>query len=374
MVGTTKPRREKRATPRKMDQRTCVNVIFSTIYIEPIIFIIMSFHTFVPAEFHHELVDMSYDDQLMYLYEIVVAPVYLRPGLGSRDFKDVFEVSISSVCHIKIQTYIDEIKRMRAEHDEEDLINEYTKETIKKFFEYRGSSWLGYTDEYAWGEILKKAENEDMIVEIIARLKMYWSDVQYVQSAIDAFYNKASEKMKERIAKKEDEIKKFKINFNAKQKINRARFKMSFLRKSPELKFILQFRRIVEDKEVLEGIDQETAKEVWDDSRKYYKTIFDSNDYGKQVEELIKMYNRKKIKGRLVLYEILKDDSTWKGEIRRSTEDADNLAYFRKMTENSEIERKRRVEQVKKQRARESARESAEFKRKTEEAMRKMYN
>jgi hypothetical protein len=199
---------------------------------------------------------------------------------------------------------------------------------------------------------------------------MYWSGIEDVKSTIDAFDKKASKQMKERIAEKKDEIEKFNINFNAKQKLRRARFKMSFVRKSPELKFIKQFRRIVEDKEVLEGIDQKTAKEVWDDSRKYYKTIFDSNDYGKQVEKLIKMYNRKKIKGRLVLYEILKNDSTWKGEIRRSTEDADNLAYFRKMTENREIERKRRVEQVKKQRAR----ESAEWKRKTEEAMRKMYN
>ena len=73
------------------------------------------------------------------------------------------------------------------------------------------------------------------------------------------------------------------------------------------------------------------------------------------------------------MYEILKDDSTWKGEIRRSTEDADKLAYFRKMTENSEIERKRRVEQVK-QVKKQRARDLAEWKRKTEEAKLKMYN
>ena len=344
----------------------------------------MSFHTFVPAEFHHGVRAMSYDDQLIYLYEIVVAPVYLRPGLGSH--WTPFPVSISSACHLKIQTYIDEIKRMRAEHDE-DSINEYTKETIKKFFEDRGSSWLGYgyTDEYAWGEILKKAENEDMIAEIIVRLNMYW-DVQYVKSTIDAFYNKASEQMKERIAEKKDEIEKFNIkfniNFNAKQILRRARLKMSSVRKSLELKFVLQFRRIATGEEVPKGIDKEAVEKVWD-LRKYYKSIFDSNDYGKQVSQLIIMYNstRKKIKGRLVLYGILKDDSTWRGEIRLSTEDADNLAYFRRKVENMERKKvenmERNAEERKvytKKREKEIKEQDNEWKRKTEEATRKMYN
>ena len=341
----------------------------------------MSFRTFVPAEFHHGVRAMSYDDQLKYLYVIVVAPVCLKyqsqgymANLQERVSRSIGTTK-DSIVRENLKGYINAIKRMRAAHDE-DSTNAYATETIQKFFEDRGSSWSGYTDEYAWGEILKEAENEEfiqnMIAEIIVRLNMYWDDVQYVQSTIDAFYNKATKQMKERIAKKKDEIEKFNINFNAKQKIRRARFKMSFLTKSPELKFITQFRRIATGEEVPKGIDKEAVEKVWYKRKNIYKSIFDGNNVDKQVEKLIIMYNstRKKIKGRLVLYGILKDDSTWKGEIRRSTEDADNLAYFRKMTENSEIERKRRVEQVKKQRAR----DLAEWKRKTEEAKLKMYN
>jgi len=331
----------------------------------------MSFRTFVPAEFYHNTMQLlqldyesSYTDQFNLLYVYVVGGDELTWTSENKLYDgERFIVKYENMV-IQIQDYnihenmLEFMERVKGMKDSKlwQEMRAYTAGSIKKFFIDSGSSWTGYTDEYAWGELLKEDPLRDMLVEIIARLIMYWSDVERVNSAIDAFNRKASEQMQQRIKNKMKEIEKLSALQSAQQKLRRARHKLILLVKSPELKFIDQFRKIAEGKEkVPQGIDMLVVKKTWDTRKMYYKSIFNGKDYAKQVAKLIILYNStkvdgKKIKPPLASYEKLTNEDTWQGEIELGTKDQDNLEHFRLKHSKEKYEEIERAKREKSQR------------------------
>jgi len=161
----------------------------------------MSFRTFVPAEFFHGIWRMSYKDQLQMLYVYVVSGDELTWWVRKGD-ELIYQNNEELQKYEKFTKWHGEsthlhFRRIRPMMQEcrWDEAHALTLQSIKNFFIEPENTLFGYgyTDESAWDELIKRKSTRNILVEVIARLTMDWSDVGHVKRTLTAFDQKAGE-------------------------------------------------------------------------------------------------------------------------------------------------------------------------------------
>ena len=173
----------------------------------------MSFRTFVPAEFFHGIWSMSYKDQLQILYVYVVSGDEMTWWVQKGE-ELIYQNNKELQKYEKFTNWAGEettffhFRTIREMMKKEMWVkaHDYTVMSIENFFMNERNTLFGYTDESAWDELIKRKSTRNILVEVIARLTMDWTDVKHVQRTLTAFDQKAGDWMKYLINEKMKKI------------------------------------------------------------------------------------------------------------------------------------------------------------------------